>query len=82
MSTPLAAMKFDSIQAANRELLLGLTAGSVGETCTVFILLGGAYLVARNMMNWRIPASIFATVALITWAFMLYDPATYPRPGF
>jgi electron transport complex protein RnfD len=43
---------------------------------------GGAYLVARNMMNWHIPASIFTTVALITWAFMLYDPATYPRPAF
>ncbi len=81
-ATPLAAMKFDSIQAASRELLLGFTSGSVGETCTILIFLGGAYLVARNMMNWRIPASIFATVALITWAFMLYDPATYPRPAF
>jgi len=81
-ATPLAAMKFDSIQAENRELLLGLTSGSAGETCTVLIFLGGAYLVARKMMNWRIPASIFVTVALITWAFMVYDPGAYPRPAF
>jgi electron transport complex protein RnfD len=46
------------------------------------IFLGGVYLVARNMMNWRIPISIMATVALLTWAFMLYDPAVYPRPAF
>jgi len=81
-ATPLARMKFEAIQAENQELLFGLTTGSAGETCTVLILLGGAYLVARNMMNWRIPVSILTTVAVITWAFMLYDPAIYPRPAF
>jgi electron transport complex protein RnfD len=80
-ATPLAEMKFDGIQAANRELLFGLTSGSAGETCAALILLGGIYLVARNMMNWRIPISIFATVAIISWLFTLYDPA-YPRPTF
>ena len=81
-ATPLAAMKFDGIQAANRELLFGLTSGSAGETCAVLIALGGIYLAARNMLNWRIPISILGSVALITWAFMIYDPATYPRPAF
>ena len=81
-ATPLARMKFESVFAADSDLLYGLTSGSVGETCGVLILLGGAYLVARNMMNWRIPISIFATVAIITWAFMRYDPATYPGPLF
>lgn len=81
-ATPLAAMKFDGIQAADRELFLGLTTGSAGETCAVLILLGGAYLVARRMMNWRIPISIFATVAVITWMFNLYDPVSFPTPAF
>jgi len=81
-ATPLAEMKFDSIQAANRELLFGLTSGSAGETCAVLVLLGGAYLVARNMMNWRIPISIFTAVAVITWMFNLYDPVLFPRPTF
>ena len=62
--------------------MAGLTSGSVGETCGALILLGGVYLVARNMMNWRIPASIFATVAAVTWAFQLHDPVTYPGPVF
>ncbi len=81
-ATPLAVMKFDSIQAADRDLLLGLTSGSVGETCAVLILIGGAYLVARNMMNWRIPISIFATVAVISWVFNSYDPVLFARPTF
>jgi electron transport complex protein RnfD len=81
-ATPLARMKFDSIQAENPELLFGLTSGSVGETSAALIFLGGAYLVVRKMMNWRIPASILLTVAFITWLFMQYDPVTYPRPAF
>jgi electron transport complex protein RnfD len=81
-ATPLAVMKFDGIQAANRELLLGLTSGSAGETCAVLILLGGAYLVARNMMNWRIPMSIFTTVAVITWMFHFNEPELFPTPAF
>jgi len=81
-ATPLARMKFDAVFAGDTELMAGLTSGSVGETCGVLILLGGIYLVVRNMMNWRIPASIFITVAAMTWAFQTYDPQTYPGPMF
>ncbi|MDH3511235.1 MAG: RnfABCDGE type electron transport complex subunit D [Gammaproteobacteria bacterium] len=81
-ATPLAVMKFDGIQAASGDLLFGLTSGSAGETSAVLILLGGIYLVARNMMNWRIPVSIFATVAVITWGFNLYNPEVFPTPAF
>ena len=81
-ATPLAEMKFDGIQAANQELLFGLSSGSAGETCAVLILLGGIYLIVRKMMNWHIPVSIFTTVAVITWLFNLYDPVLFPRPTF
>jgi electron transport complex protein RnfD len=81
-ATPLAIMKFDFIQAADRDLLLGLTAGSAGETSALLILLGGVYLIARKMMNWRIPISIFATVAAIAWLFNQYDPVQFPTSTF
>ena len=81
-ATPLAQMKFEAVFAADAQLMYGLTTGSVGETCGVLILLGGIYLVARNMMNWRIPASIFLTVAVMTWIFQQIDPQTYPGPLF
>jgi len=81
-ATPLARMKFESIQAANPDLLWGMTAGSAGETSFVLILLGGAYLAARNMLNWRIPVSVMLTAALLSWAFMQFDPVAYPKPAF
>ena len=81
-ATPLAKMTFDSIFAPDSELLYGLTSGSVGETCGILILLGGAYLVVRNMMNWRIPVSIFLSVAVLAWLLQQHDPVTYPGPAF
>lgn len=65
-ATPLARMKFDHLPTPLRDLFLGSTAGSLGETCALAILLGGAYLAARRMLNWRIPVAIFATVFLFS----------------
>jgi electron transport complex protein RnfD len=81
-ATPLAAMKFDGEMTATTELLMGLTSGSTGETSAILILLGGLYLIARNMMNWRIPCAIFATVFALSGVFYLVDPGVYPSPVF
>ena len=81
-ATPLAAMKFDGEVTAAAELVMGLTSGSTGETSSLLILLGGAWLVARNMMNWRIPCAIFVTVFVLSGIFYLVDPAVYPSPVF
>jgi electron transport complex protein RnfD len=81
-ATPLALMKFDGQLTDTGDLLLGLTNGSAGETCALLILAGGLYLAARNMLNWRIPAAILATVALLSWGFNMMEPSVYPPPGF
>ena len=81
-ATPLSLMKFDGDITATGDLLLGLTSGSTGETCAVLILLGGAYLAARRMLNWRIPVAILATVAILSWLLNLWNPAVYPPAGF
>lgn len=81
-ATPLSAWKFDQVVTPTSELALGLITGSTGETCAVLILLGGAYLVARNMMNWRIPVSILATVYTLSGILHLIDPQAYPSPLF
>ncbi|MBW2713830.1 MAG: RnfABCDGE type electron transport complex subunit D, partial [Deltaproteobacteria bacterium] len=64
-ATPLGLMKFEQISTELLPLFLGSTGGSIGETSTVLILLGGIYLAARNHLNWRIPVSIFLTVAVM-----------------
>lgn len=81
-ATPLSAWKFDKVAAETPDLFAGLTTGSVGETAAWLILLGGVYLVARNRMNWRIPASILGSVFVFSGLLYLLDPATYASPVF
>ena len=81
-ATPLSAMKFDGDITASTDLLMGFTSGSTGETGALLIFLGGVYLIARNMMNWRIPAGIFVAVIALSGAMHLVDAAAYPSPVF
>ena len=81
-ATPLALMKFDSQVTSTADLFMGTTSGSTGETGAILLLLGGIYLIARNMMNWRIPVGIFLTVIIISMVFNSIDPVHYAPPMF
>jgi electron transport complex protein RnfD len=81
-ATPLSAWKFDHQLAETSDLVLGLTSGSTGETSSVLILAGGIYLIVRNMMNWRIPVVILATVFVFSGLLYVLNPAAYPPPWF
>jgi electron transport complex protein RnfD len=81
-ATPLALFKFEGQLTGTSDLLLGLTSGSAGETCALLILAGGIYLAARNMLNWRIPAAILVSVALLSWGAHGLSPQDYPPAGF
>jgi electron transport complex protein RnfD len=81
-ATPLSAFKFEETVTDSTELALGLVSGSIGETSSVLILIGGIYLVVRGMMNWRIPVSILLTVFVMSGIFYLINPLVYPSPLF
>jgi electron transport complex protein RnfD len=81
-ATPLALWKFDGRLTDVADLALGFSGGSTGETSALLILLGGAYLVARNMMNWRIPVGIFAVVIAVCGTLHALDAESYASPGF
>lgn len=81
-ATPLALMKFEQVPTESLSLLLGSTAGSAGETSALLIMLCGAYLVYRRMMDVRITISILVVAALTTTVFYLINPDTYPGPLF
>ena len=81
-ATPLAAFKFDHLTTEATDLALGFINGSTGETSAALILLGGLYLAARKMMNWRIPAAILSTVFVISGLLYLINPLIYPAPLF
>jgi electron transport complex protein RnfD len=77
-ATPLGLAKFEHVYTPVMPLLLGTTAGSLGETAAIVILVCGGYLAWRGFLNWRTPASIFATVALLSGVIQSIDPS---RPG-
>lgn len=77
-ATPLARMKFEAVATGAGDLLLGSTSGSLGETCALLILLGGAYLAYRRFLNWRIPVGILATVLLFAATLHWIDPSRFP----
>lgn len=63
-ATPLGLWKSEGIDTPLADLYFGSVSGCVGETGAGLLLLGGLYLIARRMMNWRIPLAILATVAM------------------
>ncbi|HET7456067.1 MAG TPA: RnfABCDGE type electron transport complex subunit D [Gemmatimonadaceae bacterium] len=81
-ATPLGLMKFEHKGTALVDLVLGTTGGSIGETAGLLILVCGAYLALRGYLNWRIPASVLAAVAILAGVLHAIDPARYPSAPF
>ncbi len=81
-ATPLNLMKFQQEPTPLMTLVLGNTAGSLGETSGLLILIGGAYLLLRRSFDWRIPVSIFVSAAVLSGGLYALDPAKYPSPWF
>jgi electron transport complex protein RnfD len=80
-ATPLGLMKFDGVATGTRELFMGTIGGSAGETSAIIIIVCGLYLALRNFLNWRIPVSIFISVAVLSqFIHMISD--SYPTPQF
>lgn len=50
-------------------MFLGTRNGSLGETSTLLLLLGGLYLIWRGYVNWVVPAVMILTVGVLTWIF-------------
>ncbi len=81
-ATPLAAFKFDSVVTQMSSMFFGNIGGSLGETSSLAILIGGIFLIAMGVVNYRIPAAMFAGVIIFGGIFWLVDPAAYPNPLF
>ena len=81
-ATPLMLQKFEHVTTDPWTLFIGTRAGSAGETSALLILLGGGYLIARKMMDWRIPVAMLLGALLTGGAYYLSNPAKYPSPLF
>ena len=67
-ATPLANLKAG--QAVNiMDMFIGKTAGTIGETSAIALLIGGAYLVFKKVISPRIPVVYVATLAIFVLLF-------------
>ena len=58
------------------DLFLGKTGGAIGETCTLALLIGGIYLLARRVITWHLPVVYIGTVFVFTLALVGFDVQT------
>lgn len=50
------------------DLFLGKVGGSIGETCTLALLIGFVYLLVRKVITWHLPVVYIASVFILSFA--------------
>lgn len=69
-ATPLAILKGTAETGAQlpslMEMFMGRIPGSLGETSTLLLILGGLYLIIKKVISWKIPVAYIGTVAVIS----------------
>lgn len=68
-ATPLAMIKQGDDSTRLVDMFLGTIGGTIGETCTLALLLGAAYLFVRKVITWTIPVCYIVTFAVFALLF-------------
>jgi electron transport complex protein RnfD len=55
------------------DLAIGNIPGVLGETCKIALILGGIYLIVKQVIDWRIPVSMIGSVAALYLVFGGFD---------
>ncbi len=67
-ATPLAAVKAGETMNV-LDMFLGKTAGTIGETSALLLIIGGVYLIAKKIISYRIPVTYIVTLAVFVLLF-------------
>ena len=68
-ATPLSGGEMPTLM----NTFLGNYGGSIGETCTLALIIGGIYLIARRVITWHIPVVFIGTVFVFSLFFTGFD---------
>lgn len=60
---------FGSTPQMYKAMFIGTRNGSIGETSTILLILGGIYLIYKGYVNWQVPVFMIGTVGILTWVF-------------
>lgn len=95
-ATPLNILKLQGYEALintfgsqgelYKSLFFGLRNGCIGETSVILLVLGGAFLIYKGLIDWVVPVTMIGTVGLLTWIFgpqglMSGDPIFHMMAG-
>jgi Na+-transporting NADH:ubiquinone oxidoreductase subunit B/electron transport complex protein RnfD len=81
-ATPLSEYKTKKVMPSTIDLLTGHTAGSMGETCRIAIIIGGLILLLTKAANWRIPVTYLGSVLLFAIIGNHFIPQQIGPPAF
>ena len=73
-ATPMAYLKSGDMETlmstySVSDMFMGKIGGSLGEVSVLMLLIGGAYLLFRKVINWHTPVAYIATVAVLSFLF-------------
>ncbi len=68
-ATPLASETVPAIDT----LLLGTYGGAIGETCTIALIVGGIYLLARRVITWHVPVVYIGSAFVLSYLMNGFD---------
>lgn len=68
-ATPLTVAKLQGLAISHTNLFIGNISGSLGETSALALLLGGIFLIAIKVIDWRIPLTYIGSVFILSYVF-------------
>ena len=82
-ATPLALLKNQATATSYANLLFGQSAGCIGETFRIGLIIGGLFLIFTKIIDWRIPVAYLSTVLVFSGAnSYIFHNSNIAPPGF
>lgn len=60
-----------------KDMFLGTTWGTIGETSALAILVGGIYLIAKRIIDWKIPVIYILTFVIFNFVYVCVADGSY-----
>jgi len=81
-ATPLNLFRSGGELPSYYNLLMGFSAGCIGETFRIGLIAGGLFLILTRIVNWRIPLSFLASVLIFSFIGNHFMPSRFAPPIF
>ena len=62
---------------------MGIYGGTIGETCSLALIIGGVYLIFRRIIGWHTPVTFILTVFILSFIFSgdIYEAVVHVFTG-